>query len=40
MLKVKDSVPGEDVVRMSYITRADHGVKLEIQVMFTSEPSK
>ena len=44
MLKVKDSAPGEGGVRMSYVTRADQGVKLEIikmiQVMFTSEPKK
>ena len=44
MLKVKDSAPGKDGVIMSYITRADLGVKLEIikmlQVMFTSQPSK
>ena len=43
MKNVKDSAPGEDGIRMSYINHADIQVKMEIvrmiKVMFTTEPS-
>ena len=44
MKKVKDSAPGEDGVRMRYITQADPEIQMEVikmvQFMFTNDPQK